>query len=172
VTLAPNNKSTNISAIIGGAVGCELGLSTSSNRANANCHRQRLLSRGERRAPAAAATRLYSSRHANILLPSGHSSPSHGRRGPEPPRAIFQLGHANGTPWSLPLPSSTPKGAISPIVAQSPLSTHNYSSRDTRREYSKFPWFVSIMDILKLHVRWTICSKIQAKARLKHVGLS
>jgi hypothetical protein len=72
----------------------------------------------------------------NAPLSSGHSSVKHGQRGPPPSPAVFQFGHVNGTPWSPPLPSSTPSRAITPMSAQSLLSTHNYGGRYRRGDNS------------------------------------
>jgi len=135
-----SNTSANTSAIIGGSVGGLLGLGLLValilylRKLDEN-------KRHKRQAPsaafasaratpdvAAAAGFRSASRQANHPLASGTSvgngSSNHGHRGASP---VFHLGYSNGIPWSPPPPSGTPPtGAVSPMSAQSLISTHNY----------------------------------------------
>lgn len=141
-----SNQPSNTPAIIGGAVGGVLGLGLILaliiyllKQDDTRKHRRQPPSAAFARAAAtpdvaAAAGFRSASRQANPLGPPfmsgtsvGHGGSSHGHghghRGASP---VFQLGYANGTPWSPPPPSSTPTGAVSPMSAQSLLMTQNY----------------------------------------------
>jgi hypothetical protein len=138
-TTAPvgsNSISSNPSAIIGGSVGGVLGLGLLValilflRKQDENKKRQppSAAVAGERATPdvAAAAGFRSASRQANHPLASGtsvgHGGSNHSHRGTSP---MFHLGYSDGIPWSPPPPSGTPTGAVSPMSAQSLLSTHN-----------------------------------------------
>jgi hypothetical protein len=144
-----NNPSGNTPAIIGGTVGGVLGLGLIVALV-VYLLKQDASNKSKRQAPSAAFARARAtpdvaaavgfrsaSRAANtppqqMPLASGTSmghgsSSNHGHRGPSPTPAVFQLGYANGSPWSPPPPSGTPPGAVSPLSAQSLVSTHTYN---------------------------------------------
>lgn len=141
-TTAPvgsNSPSNNTSAIVGGVVGGVVGLGLLI----ALVFYLRQLdenNRSKRQAPSAAFARATAtpdvaaaagfrsaSRQANNPLSSGtsvgHGSSNHGHRGASP---VFQLGYANGIPWSPPPPSGTPTGAASPISSRLGGSSIDY----------------------------------------------
>jgi len=140
-----SNTSTNTSntpAIIGGSVGGVVGLGLLVALV-LYLRKQDEHIRSKRQAPSAAFARARAtpdvaaaagfrsaSRQANHPLASGasvghgSSAHGHGHRGASP---VFQLGYANGVPWSPPPPCSTPTGAVSPMSADSLISTHNHA---------------------------------------------
>ena len=148
-SVGPSNESSNTPAIIGGTVGGVLGLGLiaalvlyllkqEKNKKNRRQPPSAAFARAAATPDVAAAAGFRSvSRQANLLpLASGtsigHGGSNHGHREASP---VFQLGHSNGTPWSPLAPSGTPSGAISPMSAQSLLSTHNYGGGGTSFEY-------------------------------------
>jgi hypothetical protein len=140
-----NNTAAIIGGSVGGAVGLGLLLALVLYLRKRDEH-----NRSKRQAPsaafaneratpdvAAAAGFRSASRQANHPPSSGasagHSGSNHGHyRGASP---VFQLGYANGIPWSPPPPCSTPTGAASPMSADSLLSTHNHGSRFNSIDY-------------------------------------
>jgi len=136
-----NSNSSNTPAIIGGSVGGVVGLGLLVALV-LYLRKQDEHMRSKRQAPSAAFARARAtpdvaaaagfrsaSRQANHPLASGASvghgsSSAHGHRGASP---VFQLGYANGIPWSPPPPCSTPTGAASPMSADSLISTHNHA---------------------------------------------
>ena len=139
LTPAPNNKPIDTSAIVGITVGTTLGLGLIAVLI------LYLLTKRKRQLPSSefakmgatpsigepAAGPRSASRHPNALLLSGYSSWDHRQSGPSPP-TVFQFGHMTDSPWSPPLPSSTPPRTMSPMSAQSLLSTHNYGTLSGR----------------------------------------
>lgn len=141
--LAPvgtSDKPSNTSAIIGGTVGGVLGLGLiialvlyllkqEGNKKNRRQPPSAAFASTKATPDVAAAAGFRSvSQQANPLpLMSGtsieHGGSNYGHRDALP---VFQLGHSTGMPWSPPPPSGTPSGAVSPMSAQSLLSTHNY----------------------------------------------
>ncbi len=139
LTLALNNESNTISAIIGIMVGSTAGIGLiaalilyflrKSNRQLPSSAFRRM--RTTPSTGAAAAWLPSASRHPSTLLSSGYSD---WQRGPPQAPIVSLFDYMNGTPWSPPLPSCTPPRVISSASAQSLLSTHNHGSRCTQSD--------------------------------------
>ena len=127
ISSTSTNQSNGTAIIIGVTVGGLIGLIITAVVIFylVKRHKGRLSSAGTSAAPSMAAAGLVSApQHPSTLLSSAHSNSNQGQSEPSLPS---QFGH-NGSPWSPPPPSSTPPRTISPMSAQSLLSTHNYAS--------------------------------------------